>query len=286
VHQQDGRIFRSIRARAAADYERLRDAGVYRRLMDAGKLVPTREVPTRTLAIDDPQVRYLLEHDRLALITYPYEWPFAALKAAALFHLELQRELLAANAVLCDASAYNVQFVGPRPVLIDFLSLRPYREGEYWLGHRQFCEQFLFPLLLRASRGVGYNAWLRGAPDGLSGDDLVELIPFSRKLSLRMLLHVVLPQMFKGRERASQDSRPAQPRPQKPLPKAAYLSLLNQLHAWISSLQAPRGKLLVGRLHPAHQLLAGRGGREARLRAALRAGGAACQAAGPGMQHR
>ena len=33
---------------------------------------------------------------------------------------------------LKDASAYNIQFDGVRPVFIDLLSLRPYREGEFW----------------------------------------------------------------------------------------------------------------------------------------------------------
>src|SRR3546814_6517392 len=46
--------------------------------------------------------------------------------------------------------SYNIQFDGPRPVFIDVLSFRRYREGEFWTGHRQFCEQFLNPLLMRA----------------------------------------------------------------------------------------------------------------------------------------
>ena len=49
---------------------------------------------------------------------------------------------------LTDASAYNIQCLGPKPVFVDLLSLRPYQEGELWAGHRQFCEQFLGPLLL------------------------------------------------------------------------------------------------------------------------------------------
>ena len=40
---------------------------------------------------------------------------------------------------LSDATAYNIQFAGSAPVFIDHLSFRPYREGEIWAAHRQFC---------------------------------------------------------------------------------------------------------------------------------------------------
>ena len=49
-----------------------------------------------------------------------------------------------------DASAYNVQFVGTRPVFIDVGSFERLRPGEPWAGYRQFCELFLNPLYLQA----------------------------------------------------------------------------------------------------------------------------------------
>ena len=36
------------------------------------------------------------------------------------------------NATLIDASAYNIQFVGHKPVFIDILSIKEYEDGEYW----------------------------------------------------------------------------------------------------------------------------------------------------------
>jgi hypothetical protein len=61
-----------------------------------------------------------------------------------------------ANWIFGRHSRPNVQFGGTRPLFIDLLSIRRYREGEYWLAHNQFCEQFLNPLLL--SRVSGYRA--------------------------------------------------------------------------------------------------------------------------------
>jgi ribosomal protein L11 methylase PrmA len=153
VFENDGRIFRTITARALADYTFVRDSGVLRWLVDGGRLVAAEEVDPALLGEGAHGAPIVVEHPRIPFVSYPYEWPFPALKAAALFHLDLQIELLAENVMLSDASAYNVQFIGPRPVLIDLLSLRRYREGEYWVGLRQFCEQFLNPLLRRCSGG-------------------------------------------------------------------------------------------------------------------------------------
>ena len=35
----------------------------------------------------------------------------------------------------------------------DVLSLKEYKEGEAWKGHKQFCENFLNPLILKSKKG-------------------------------------------------------------------------------------------------------------------------------------
>ena len=52
------------------------------------------------------------------------------------------------NAILLDASAYNIQFINSRPIFIDILSIDKYEEGDFWKGHSQFLEHFLNPLFL------------------------------------------------------------------------------------------------------------------------------------------
>ena len=168
VFERDGRLFRALSPRAADDFVWLRDRGIIGRLIQAGHLVPTAEISPATIGVDPGDIALVLEHDRVPFVSYPYEWPFSALKAAALFHLDLHLSLLDQDATLADASAYNVQFqTGMRPVFIDVPSLRRYRDGEVWAGHRQFCEQFLNPLLLSARRGIAFNGWYRGAMEGI-----------------------------------------------------------------------------------------------------------------------
>ena len=104
------------------------------------------------------------------------------MKAAALLQLDVYLKALEHDVTLTDATAYNVQFQGPKPIFIDHLSFRRYREGEYWLAHRQFCEQFLNPLLLRAKVGIPHNAWYRGAMEGISAEELSAVLPFRKKI--------------------------------------------------------------------------------------------------------
>jgi ribosomal protein L11 methylase PrmA len=177
----------------------------------------------------------VVEHPLIPYVTFPYEWSFSALKAAALLHLKLHLHLLEHDVTLSDASAYNVQFIGARPIFIDTLSLRRYRDGEYWLGHRQFSEQFLNPLLLRAHLGLPHNAWYRGSLEGIPSIDLARLLPLRSKLSWRIASQVMLPARLQRRA----ISAPEQDLPKMPerrLAKSAFKAMLGQLQSWIEAL--------------------------------------------------
>ena len=62
-------------------------------------------------------------------ISYPYEWSFSQLQDAAAGHARDRREGPRHGMTLVDASAYNIQFLRGRPVLIDTLSLRRNVDG-------------------------------------------------------------------------------------------------------------------------------------------------------------
>lgn len=230
------RVLRSVTSLGAADYEHVRDAGALDELVRGGLVIPAREVDPGQLNGTAAKARYLLEHPRLSFLSYPYEWPFAALKAAALAHLEIQLRLIDRDIALVDASAYNVQFRGPRPIFIDYLSFRRYREGALWPGHRQFCEQFLNPLLLRALLGVPHNAWYSGSPEGLPSDQLNRMLPLGRKLSWRVLKHVVLPAKLQAAALHESDGE-LDGLKQATLPKAAFRAMLTALRDWIAALE-------------------------------------------------
>jgi ribosomal protein L11 methylase PrmA len=222
-----------------SDYEFVRESGFLSRITDRGWFVGASEVDPSVIGSVPENVCYVVEHPRVPFVSYPYEWSFSALKAAALLHLDLHLEALISNISLSDASAYNVQFIGARPVFIDLLSLRPYRDGEFWLGHRQFCEQFLNPLLLRALFGIPHNAWFRGSLEGIPAGELSPLLSLRRKLSWRILSYIVLPARLQGTAVAKgSNNKNLEKVKKRKLPLGAYRGMLQQLRNWISKLDA------------------------------------------------
>lgn len=237
VYIFDDRVFRTVMPIAVADFEFVRKTPALEALIRDGLLIPEKVVEPQILGSFASGACYVLEHPRLPFISYPYEWCFAELKAAALLHLDLHARVLEHGVTLCDSSAYNVQFRGCQPIFIDHLSFRRYREGEIWAGHRQFCEQFLNPILLRAVTGVSHNAWFRGSLEGITSSELSRLLPFSKKLSWKTLVHVVLLAHFQESATKRSDVLVKQ----KSLPLPAFQMMLRSLRNWVRKLEPANG---------------------------------------------
>jgi len=218
------------------DYEFVRDTGLLQELQDRGDLIRAEPVDRDILAAEAPDACYVLAHPRLGVVSFPYEWSFPALKDAALLQLNVHLAALERGVTLSDASAYNIQFEGPRAVFIDYLSFGRYREGEFWNGHRQFCEQFLNPLLLTSLTGVPFQAWYRGNLHGISPVELAPLLPMRRRLSWRVFMHVVLQSRLQTPKVADEATRVSRMK----LPLEGYKRMLTSLRDWISGLTPSR----------------------------------------------
>jgi len=236
VYRVDDRILRTVGDGAAADFDLLRDSGLLDDLTADGSLVRADPVDPADLGTLAEGARYVLQHPRLPFVSYPYEWSFEQLKCAALHHLDVHLSAFERGLTLSDASAYNVQFMGAQPTFIDTLSFRRYRDGEFWTGYRQFCEQFLNPLLLRALLGVPHNDWYRGGFEGIRAADLRRMLPLRRCLSWRVLLHVVLHAAFGSAGFGGQDIEGSS-RKARRLPAASYKNMLTGLRSWIAKLE-------------------------------------------------
>lgn len=235
LYYVEDRVYRTVTARGVEDFNFVCKSGLIDRLLEAGKVIGATSVPKDVLGEYGKGAAVVVEHPRIPFVSYPYEWPFPALKAAALLHLEIQIDALEAGISMSDATAYNIQFIGPRPVFIDLLSFRKYRDGEIWAGHRQFCEQFLNPLLLRAKTGLSYNAWYRGAPDGIKAQDIRKLLPWRSKLSLNALAHVVAQAAFQQSALARNGGKRSLATAKLPL--QSYKRMLSKLRRWIETLE-------------------------------------------------
>jgi hypothetical protein len=93
---------------------------------------------------------------------------------------------------LRDASAYNIQFKGCTPVLIDTLSFEPYIKGTPWIAYRQFCQHFLAPLALMSYTDLRLNQLLKSYIDGVPLDLAAKLLPFKACFKLSIFLHLIM----------------------------------------------------------------------------------------------
>lgn len=158
------RVLRALSDRGLEDFTELAASG----LLDDPRIVRTTLSESTPLpALGDHGAAAVLEHERVPFISYPYEWSFSMLKQAALLQLDLILLALDHDLMLKDSSPYNVQFFGERAVFIDIGSFERLREDELWVGHRQFCQLYLFPLLLQSHKGIDVQPWLRGSLDGI-----------------------------------------------------------------------------------------------------------------------
>lgn len=140
-----------------------------------------------------------LRHERVPFVTYPYEWSFEMLRDAALLYLELTERAVESNWTTKDATAYNIQWIGCRPVFIDVPSFEPYTPGEPWVGYRQFCMMFLFPLMLQAYRGIDFRPLLRSQLEGIDPAAANNMLSGRHRFRKGVLTHVFLHSKMQSR---------------------------------------------------------------------------------------
>ena len=187
---QDGLIYRQVNVSYRNHYDHLLKSGLYQDLVDAGLLIAHAEASLNLARSDDAYK--VIQPEEVPFISYPYEWSFSQLKAAALATLGIQKRALAFDMSLKDCSAYNIQFVRGKPVLIDTLSFELYQDGLPWVAYRQFCQHFLAPLALMSYRDIRLNQLLRVYIDGIPLDLASSLLPFRSRFKLPLLLHIHL----------------------------------------------------------------------------------------------
>lgn len=238
------KVFRSVTGSAARNFARAEDAGVMRKLVDRGQLVDFTDVTEQASKVGIEQADVLLSHPQIPFISYPYEWSFSLHKAAALAHLDLHLELLSEDFTLVDATAYNMQFDGTRPVHIDHLSIRPYEDGEIWAAHRQFCMQFLNPLLMWSMLDLQPNHWFRGSLEGIAPEDLAKLVPLRKRLNWTVLTHVIAQATLQNRsvQSTTGSSRYREAR----LPRSSFEGMLRGLRGAIAKMEVPSHKTVWG----------------------------------------
>jgi hypothetical protein len=231
VFTRDGVLYRQVNRVFRDEFEAVTASGLYDELAGSRLMVPHRLASLELAASEDAVA--VLEPEPIPFISYPYEWSFGQLRDAGLLTLELQERALVRGLTLRDASAYNVQFEGGRPVFIDTLSFEPRKEGAPWMAYRQFCEHFLLPLALMSRVDIGLGSLLRTHLDGVPLELGARLLGARSWRSLGLLFHV---RLHAAAQRRYRDRTPGAAA-QRPVNAGTLLGLVRSLRAGIERLK-------------------------------------------------
>jgi ribosomal protein L11 methylase PrmA len=238
VFHKNGVVYRQVNKNGAKDYDFFMESGLYRVLVDKGLLLEHNEINNLS-GLPSDKLRYRIIRPTLVpFISYPYEWSFSQLKAAALLTIKIQKLALEHGMILKDASAYNVQFIGNEPVFIDSLSFRIYEEGSPWDGYKQFCEHFVAPLALSVYGPPEVLKVLRTYIDGIPLTTARKLLPRRAGMRKGIFAHIGLHARSQQRyDKAGQGEKSFK---QPKVSKLAMEGLISSLQKTVKKLNLPR----------------------------------------------
>ena len=228
LFKKDDIMYRQINETGKQDYDLLMDSGLYEKLAKKGWIVRHSEVDLAK-AYDNETAYIVIKPEEIPYISYPYEWSFSQYRDAALLTLETCLDALGCGMVLKDASAYNIQFVGSKPVLIDTLSFQTYEDGTPWIAYGQFCRHFLAPILLMLNVDTTLSQLMRIYIDGIPLDLAAELLPKSKRLNISYYIHIFL----QGKK--IRDAQSAKNAKEITLTKKALVTILQDLKKMIKA---------------------------------------------------
>lgn len=232
VFYQDSEVYRFISPTYYHEFKKFKKIGLYQELLDKGYLIPFEEIQEESL----PEGKaIIIKPLKIPFISYPYEWTFSQLKEAATLTLEIQTIALKYGVELKDASSYNIQFIGSKPVFIDTLSFESWNGGVMWRAYKQFCQHFLAPLTICSFCDPRMKSLFISNLDGVSLELAKRLIPTKAYLHPARFLHLWLHEYFQKFKNSKQDLTKQLISDEKP-PSSAY-GLVESLFSSIKNLK-------------------------------------------------
>ena len=205
VFEKDGILYRQVNKIFSDDFDNFIRSGCYDHLIKKQWLIPHEEIDKNFTG--SPGWYKTLKPQRIPFITYPYEWCFDMLKDAALLTLQLTKESTQFGIILKDATPFNVQWLDGKPVFIDTLSFERYDESKPWIAYRQFCENFLSPLLLMHYSRQPLQSLSSAYPHGMPLSLTRSLLPWRSKFSFHTYLHIHMHERLSSRSAGKENQK-------------------------------------------------------------------------------
>jgi len=236
VYKSEGTLLRQVNASYRDELKLLGTSGLYEDLVNNRLLIPHTEVGIEYARTESAIA--VLRPEVVRTISYPYEWCFGQLKDAALATLKIQARAVEKGMSLKDASAYNIQFHGGKPLLIDSLSFESFEDGKPWTAYRQFCQHFIAPLVLMSSVDVRLGRmsalYIDGIPLDLASSISKPVTRFSPRIGMHLHLHAKM-QSTHGNSKPQAQAKGA-------FGKNALLGLIDSLKSLVDGLNwDPKG---------------------------------------------
>ena len=190
VFQNKGVLYRQVNKVFKEDFDQFIKSGCYAHFAKNNWIVPHEEIGENFSG--SPDWYKTLKPQRIPFISYAYEWSFDMIKDAALLVLQMAREAMRFGMMLKDATPYNIQWRKGKPIFIDTLSFAKYDPSKPWIAYRQFCENFVSPLVLMHHRSQPLQAMLLAYPEGIPLTITRSLLPWTSFFFFYTYLHVHL----------------------------------------------------------------------------------------------
>ncbi len=193
VYSVSGKILRKVNYLKNIDFNEFLNSNFYKKnskniiktfILDANQI--------NKLSIPYEKNTIWLEHERLDEIIYPYELTFNQLKDSALLFLNLYIDAIENSYDIIDASAYNIQFKNNHPVFIDLGSFAKPKKDSEIIWHKQFCENYLAPLLIKSKTNINFNDIFKGNLNGIDLKLASKILPFSSFFNFNILTNIHL----------------------------------------------------------------------------------------------
>ncbi len=231
IFSHENEIYRAIHPDYFENFSSLMNSGLYKSLSEK-KLLVVHSDEKNFLSETFSQYK-IIKPEKIPFISYPYEWSFSQLKDAALLTLTILKESLKHEIILKDASAYNIQFIGAKPIFIDTLSFEKYEKDSLWKAYRQFCEHFLVPLALMHYRSAELSKLFLNYIDGIPLELAVSLLPRRAMLNSGIATHVILHSKIQKKYSGTNSQKNSEAK----LSKQKLLAMLQHLEDTISGLR-------------------------------------------------
>lgn len=230
IFEKDGVLYRQVNTIFKDNFDFFLNSGCYANLVKQGLLIPHETIQENLTGSSDYYLT--LKPEPISFISYAFEWSFDMLRDAALLTLQLLKESVAYGLVLKDATPYNIQWHNGKLIFIDSLSFEKYKEETPWIAYRQFCENFLSPLLLMHYSKMPLQQLQLAYPEGIPLAITKSLLPWRSKFSLHTYLHIHLHAKVSAKGNST-ENRSAKFSRQK------LLNLVSSLETLVAKLKTP-----------------------------------------------